>query len=73
MKNVIVLIAVMLACSACETSDAERASIQMERERDLYYFRDSRTNLCFAWGYTYGGNKAYASVPCSEAVLALTR
>jgi len=38
----------------------------------IFYSRDTRTDLCFAWTRVYG-DRSVTHVPCSPAVLGLVR
>lgn len=65
-----VVITLGIALSAC-TSPSEQAR---DISRELVYFKDSRTEQCFAYWTPNGGDSrasVMAGVPCSEKVEAL--
>lgn len=60
------IVLALMACGACAEPTLE------ETQQEIHYVRDTRTDLCFAWTYSYGGLRSLVLVPCSPAVLALT-
>ena len=63
MKKLIVLVAVLFAVSGC----LDQRQLQSHFERRFVYFKDSRTNLCFAAGDANAS--VIVNVPCSELVM----
>jgi len=78
MKKSLFLAAALLL-AGCGGPDAQKTSdkdIQV-LESTISYFKDSRTDLCFATisSYSYGGvhQTLFTNVPCNEKVLSLIR
>ncbi len=61
------LLAIALLCFACEPRTTE------QNLKLIHYYRDARTNLCFAngWGGGYQGGPWATNVPCSPEVMSL--
>lgn len=66
-------ILIALALIGCDESDYKAASYEADREylwRDLVYYHDKNTGLCFAGANLRFENSILTHVPCTEAVLA---
>lgn len=77
---IIVLVFAVIASSAERESEVTRSEVARKVEatfkeslqNDISYFKDERTNICFAHMRTYSGRGlALATVPCSEEVEAI--
>lgn len=70
MKTILLLCFGLLACN--EQTRKEIAPTDSEKAAQVSYYKDPRTNLCFATSYVseypFGTATIFANVPCSPEV-----